>query len=288
MKLRDRAALITGASQGLGAAIAEMFVAEGASVMLCARGGAGLAAVRERLDPRLRGGQRVLTRIADVAEPAEVDALVAEATRAFPQLDILVNNAGVHGPIGAIEEVDWADWIAAINVNLMGTVYPCRALLPRLRALGHGKIINLSGGGATSPMPRLSAYAASKAAVVRFMETLALELAGSGIDVNAIAPGALATRLIDEVIAAGPARVGASYHARMLKVRDEGGTPLAQGAALAVYLASAESDGITGRLISAVWDPWPRLREHWPALAPTDIYTLRRIVPRDRGQDWGD
>jgi len=288
MKLKDRAALITGASQGLGAVIAEMFVAEGASVVLCARSGTALTAISERLQPRLRAGQRVLTRIADVAQPSAVDALVTDAIMAFPQLDILVNNAGVYGPIGAIEDIDWAEWVAAININLMGTVYPCRAMLPHLRALGHGKIINLSGGGATNPLPRVSAYAASKAAVVRFMETLALELEGSGIDVNAIAPGALATRLTDQLIEAGPERAGASFHARMRKIRDEGGTPLEKGAALCVYLASAASDGITGRLISAVWDPWPQMKNHWPEVKSTDIYTLRRIVPRDRGQDWGD
>jgi NAD(P)-dependent dehydrogenase (short-subunit alcohol dehydrogenase family) len=287
MRLQDRAALITGAGQGLGAAIAEAFVAEGASVVLCARSAASLAEVKARLLPSIRPGQQVLTRTTDVADADQVDALVSEAIAAFPQLDILVNNAGVYGPIGPIEEVDWAEWVEAISINLMGTVYPCRALLPHLRARGHGKIINLSGGGATKPLPRASAYAASKAAVVRFVETLAVELEGTGIDVNAIAPGALATRLTDQLIEAGPERAGAAFHESMVKIRDEGGTPLEKGAALSVYLASAASDGITGRLISAVWDPWPQLHEHLAEFKSTDIYTLRRILPGDRGQGWG-
>ena len=118
--------------------------------------------------------------------------------------------------------------------------YTCKTLLPHLVGQGYGKIINLSGGGATSPMPRISAYAASKVAVVRFTETLATEV-GDGIDVNAISPGALATRLLDQVVEAGPDAVGQDFHERMLQIQAEGGTPLEKGSALAVYLASAES-----------------------------------------------
>ena len=151
----------------------------------------------------------------------------------------------------------------------------------------HGRIINVSGGGATNPLPRLSSYAASKAAVVRFTETLALELKEYGITVNAIAPGALATRLMQQLVDAGPERVGAAFHERMKKIQEGGGTPLQLGAELAAYLASDESAGVTGRLIAAQWDPWRTLRERADELDGSDIYTLRRIVPEDRGRDWG-
>jgi 3-oxoacyl-[acyl-carrier protein] reductase len=151
----------------------------------------------------------------------------------------------------------------------------------------HGRIINLSGGGATNPLPRLSSYAASKAAVVRFTETLALELKEYGITVNAIAPGALVTRMMQQLLDAGPGTVGAEFHQRMLKIHESGGTPLQVGAELAAYLASDESAGITGRLIAAQWDPWRTLHEHADELDDSDIYTLRRIVPKDRGRDWG-
>jgi 3-oxoacyl-[acyl-carrier protein] reductase len=167
----------------------------------------------------------------------------------------------------------------------MGTVYPCRALVPHFLANKYGKIINLSGGGATNPLPNISAYAASKAAVVRFTETLAGEV-GAGIDVNAVAPGALATQMMDSAIDAGPDKVGKAFHERMLKLKAEGGTPLIKGAQLCAYLASSESDGVTGKLLSAVWDPWNALSAHRDDLKG-DIYTLRRIVPADRGKDWG-
>ena len=149
-----------------------------------------------------------------------------------------------------------------------------------------GHIIIISGGGATKPLPYLSAYAASKAAIVRFGETLAEELKERGIDVNLVAPGALNTRLLDEVLQAGPERVGQAFYDASLRQKQSGGTPLTRGADLCAYLASAASDGITGKLLSAVWDPWERLEQWRDELDGTDIYTLRRITPEDRGKKW--
>ena len=137
-------------------------------------------------------------------------------------------------------------------------------------------------------MPRISAYAVSKAAIVRFTETLAEEVRGTGIDVNAIAPGALNTRMLAEVLEAGPEKVGQAFYDRSLKQKESGGSPLGRGADLALFLASAASDGITAKLISAVWDDWERWPEHLPELSSSDVYTLRRIAGRDRGFAWGD
>jgi NAD(P)-dependent dehydrogenase (short-subunit alcohol dehydrogenase family) len=135
-------------------------------------------------------------------------------------------------------------------------------------------------------LPRLSAHAASKAAVMRLTETLAEELREFSIDVNAIAPGALNTRLLQEILSAGPEAVGKEFYQKSLKQRDSGGVPPEKAARLCVYLASEMSDGITGKLISAQWDPWENLHKFREQLADSDIYTLRRIVPEDRGLDW--
>jgi 3-oxoacyl-[acyl-carrier protein] reductase len=283
MNLTGRTAIITGASQGLGKAIAERFVAAGADVFLVARGEGEL---RKTADELARSGRRVEIMTADVSGDAACRAIVERAIQVFGHVTALVNNAGVYGPMGRIEDVDWSQWVSAMQVNLFGTVQMCRHLIPHLRERGYGKIVNLSGGGATAPLPMISAYAGSKAAVVRLTETFAEELKDARVDVNAIAPGALNTRLLDEVLSAGPDKVGKQFYERSLKQRDEGGAPLAKGADLAAFLASAESDGITGRLLSAVWDPWPTLPERREQLAKGDIYTLRRIVPEDRGQKW--
>ena len=221
-------------------------------------------------------------------KPQEVQALVDAALSQFGCLDILVNNAGVAGPCGTLETIDWQEWTRAIEINLLGSVLPSRAVLPHFKKVRRGKIIQLSGGGATNPLPHLSAYAASKAAVVRFMETLAEETREHHIEVNAIAPGALNTRMLDQLLGAGPQAIGAHLHERLLQQQQSGGAPLGRGADLAVFLASPLSDGITGKLISAIWDPWPALPDHLADLNSTDIFTLRRILPKDRGMTWGD
>lgn len=285
--LEGRSAIITGASQGLGLAIARAYVGAGASVLLCARDPANLDAAVAEVRGLAAGSQIVDGVVADVSDETAVDRVAARAFALFHRVDVLVNNAGIYGPMGTIEQVDWREWMRAIEINLYGSVLMSRALVSHMRANRYGKIIQLSGGGATNPLPSISAYAASKAAIVRFAETLAEETRDDRIDVNSIAPGALNTRLLDQVIVAGPGKVGDAFYARSLQQKEQGGAPLDRGAALAVFLGSAASDGITGKLLSALWDPWETLSERRGDLAE-DVYTLRRIVPRDRGFTWGD
>jgi NAD(P)-dependent dehydrogenase (short-subunit alcohol dehydrogenase family) len=286
--LENRTAIVTGANQGLGFEIARKYLEAGASVTICARNGALLERAKQQLQPVLRPGREILAQGADVSKSDDVKSVVQATMEKFGHIDILVNNAGVYGPKGAIEDVDWQEWVRAIEINLYGSILMCRAVLPHFRAQGRGKIVQLSGGGATNPLPRISAYAVSKAAVIRFIETLAEEVRENHIDINAIAPGALNTRMLEEVLEAGPTKVGQAFYDRSLEQKRTGGASLDKGAELAVFLGSPLSDGITGKLISAVWDPWSSLPEHLDDLNSTDIYTLRRIVPKDRGMTWGN
>jgi NAD(P)-dependent dehydrogenase (short-subunit alcohol dehydrogenase family) len=286
--LENKTAVVTGANQGLGFEIVRKYLEAGASVTICARNEALLNQAKQQLQSILRPGQEILALSTDVSRIDDVKRVVGATIEKFGHIDILVNNAGVYGPKGAIEDVDWREWTQAIEINLYGSILMCRAVLPHFKAQGHGKIVQLSGGGATNPLPRISAYAVSKAAVIRFIETVAEEVREDHIDVNAIAPGALNTRMLDEILKAGPEKVGAAFYERSLKQKQNGGAPLEKGAELAVFLGSALSNGITGKLISAVWDPWVSFPEHLDELNRTDIYTLRRIVPKDRGQTWGN
>ncbi|MDH4064839.1 MAG: SDR family oxidoreductase [Acidobacteriota bacterium] len=287
-RLAGRSAVITGASQGLGLAIARAYVQAGASVMLCARDAAALDRAREDVAAMARPGQRVAAIRADVSVVEDVAVLFSSALEVLGGLQILVNNAGVYGPMGALEDIDWTEWTRAMDININGSVLPMRAVLPHFKRQRYGKIVQLSGGGATNPLPRIPAYAASKAAIVRLAESVALDVKDWGIDVNSIAPGALNTRMMDQLLAAGTEAVGEVFYERMKTLADGGTTPLEVGAALAVYLGSAQSDGITGRLLSAPWDPWEALEQHRSDLDASDIYTLRRIVPKDRGKTWGE
>jgi NAD(P)-dependent dehydrogenase (short-subunit alcohol dehydrogenase family) len=286
MKLAGTNAIITGANQGLGLEIAKHYVREGANLVICARDVAKLDAAVANLRSMASASQSVEAFVCDVSDEAAVTAFVGQAIACLGSVQVLVNNAGIYGPKGPSESVDWAEWIRAFEINVYGVMLPARAIIPHLKQQGRGKIINLSGGGATQPMPNISAYAGSKAAVVRLTETLAEELRAFQIDVNAVAPGALNTRLLDEVLSAGPELVGAGFYEKALKQRDSGGTSLSLGAELCVYLATRESDGITGKLISAQWDPWRKFDALKGPLDKSDIYTLRRIVPEDRKQDF--
>jgi len=293
MQLQNRYAIVTGGSRGLGIAVAEEFLKQGASVLVCARTLADLEAARERLqsiastqDPSV--SSKVLTQVADISVPDDVERLVQFAIESFGRIDVVVNNAAVQGPIGPIESSDWSEWIRTVQIDLFGTALMCKSVIPHMKAQGQGKIINLSGGGATAPRAQFSAYAVSKAAIVRLTETLAVECQEFGIDINAIAPGVLNTQMLTETLLAGPQVLGAAAYESALKQRENGGTPFEKGVALCVFLASSMSDGITGKLLSAVWDPWETLPDHLHELRDTDIYTLRRIIPKDRGAQWGD
>ena len=287
MNLTGSNVVITGASMGIGRAIAGAFVQAGSHVFLCARTEEPLRQAAEELKRMAAAEQKILWKTRDVSDPAQVGELASLVLNEMGGCDVLVNNAGIHGPKGALDEVSWDEWREAIEVNLYGVALPCRAFIPQMKRKGRGKIINLSGGGATSPRPFFSAYAASKSAVVRLTETLAEEVLPCPIDINAVAPGAINTRLLADALAAGPEKIGAQAYADLLRVRDGGGASPAEAAALVLFLAGPESDGITGKLISAPWDAWKSLPEHREELAATDIYTLRRIVPKDRGKNWG-
>lgn len=271
LKLRKKTALVTGASRGIGAAIAKSFAHEGASLVLCSR----TADVKKVAAGIKASGCDAVAYQTDVSAVEDVRLMVRDVLSQFNKVDILVNSAGVYGPIGQIWKNDQEKWRYAVAVNFFGTVNCITAMLPCMIELRKGKIINLAGGG-EGPFPRFSAYACSKSAVVRLTETLAEELAEYNIDINCIAPGPVNTRLLDEVLAAGSE--AGSFYEKAVRQKQEGGIPADKAAELAVFLASDDSDKITGRLLSAVWDDWRTIDAS--ALVNSPLYQMRRIDNR--------
>lgn len=271
MQLAGRRALVTGAGRGIGRAIARALAGEGARVGLLARSRTQLEETAAELGP-----DRCLVLAADLADEAQLRGAWERLEAAWGGVDILINNAGILGPIGPVQAVDSAAWMEAVRVNLGGCFRCTQLALPGMIRQGYGKIINLSGGGAVTPRPWFSAYSAAKAGVVRFTETLAAEVALHHIDVNAVAPGAVNTRMLDQVLAAGDL-AGAQAQAEAQRQREEGGVDPARPAALVVYLASPRSDGLSGRLLSAVWDDWEHLAV--AEVMRSEHYTVRRVVP---------
>ncbi|MBT4431715.1 MAG: SDR family oxidoreductase [Nitrospinaceae bacterium] len=282
MNLKDRVALITGGSLGIGKATVTKFLDEGAKVAFCARNEQEIkkaVAEFEKINPD------VLSVRADITDKEQVANMVEAATRRFGNIDILVNNAGIYGPIGPSWEVDLDLWEEAMRINLFGTMKVCQAVVPLMIKAGGGKIINIAGGGAAGPFPRYSAYASSKAALVRVTENLSIELSDHNIQVNSIAPGFVVTRLHQQTMDAGD-NAGAEFLQKTRKEMEEGGVDPSVPAALAAYLASPRGDAITGKFISAIWDGWAGFEKHLEDFKKSDVYTLRRIVPAERGMDW--
>lgn len=286
--LRGRTAIITGASGGFGKAVATAFWRSGASLYLTGRSEERLQRLQNELIALPHADQELAFGAFDLLEHDGPRLLVEDAVSRLGTPAVLVNNAAVQVPIGPLWENDTAEWRRTVETNLFVPAELCARVIPLMIDAGYGKIINLSGGGATGPRPNFSAYAASKAALVRLTEVVAEETRRFGIDCNAIAPGAMNTTMLNQVLAAGSELSGTAEYAKAHQQLEQGGTPPERGAALAVYLASPNSDGVSGRLISAVWDPWNRLPDLAARLSGNDIYTLRRIVPRDRELDWGN
>jgi 3-oxoacyl-[acyl-carrier protein] reductase len=279
-------ALITGAPRGLGEFLVHRFWDAGFNLCLVARSEEGLEIISRALP--VKKGQQILCLVCDLANPELVAALAAKVMGCLPRLDVLVNNAAIHGPMGPLWENDFSMWQQVIQVDLLAPVALCRAFVPWMKETGGGSIINLSGGGATGPRANFSAYATAKAGLVRFSETLAEETRPLGIRVNCIAPGAMKTAMLGEVLEKGAGLAGEREFAIASKVFAEGGASMDRVADLVLFLANDASKGITGKLISAVWDDWEHWPEHLDELSSSDVYTLRRITGRDRGFTWGD
>ena len=274
MKLNGRVAVITGAGRGIGRAIALAYAREGAKLALAARSESELEAAVGVVSEL---GAEAIAVPTDVTSQEDTERLARAVADRFGRIDVLVNNAGISGPVGPLQGNDIADWVNTISVNVNGTFLVCRAVIPVMLEQGCGKIINLSGAGATNAWSNMSAYCSSNAAVVRLTEVLAQELDGQGITVNALGPGSVHTSMWDKMTEQA-AEAGADFiHQLGLRVTSGGGASIDECAELAVWLASDESGALTGRLISAATDDFRGLSPRIEEVMAGDAYTLRRV-----------
>jgi 3-oxoacyl-[acyl-carrier protein] reductase len=273
--LDGKLALVVGGSGGIGQAVAAHLSEAGCAVCIVGRTRSGLSSALARLHNT--GHKEIIGLCCEVGDFSRVKQAIRQAVNALGDLDILVNAAGIQAPIGEFVNTDINKWSRNLQVNLMGTVYSCKVALPFLEKRGGGSIINFSGGGATSSRARFSAYAVAKTGIVRFTEVLAEEVRGKMIRVNAIAPGAVNTRMLDEVLLLGE-KAGKKELSEAKQRAKVGGVSAGLAADLVVFLASRQAAGLTGKLISAVWDPW----KTWDPAAIKEImncdkYSLRRL-----------
>jgi len=270
--LDGRKIVITGGSMGIGLTVAQECAKEGASLILISRHYGDLEKAVAIIGDKQTHSYYSL----DVSMPAEVSKMATKVAKDWVSIDGLVNCAGIYGPIGTFDKIDPAEFAHTIEINLLGTFYMCHYFLPLLRKSKRAKIVNYSGGGAAGPFPNYSAYAVSKAAIVRLTENMAVELKSENIDINAIAPGFVVTRLHQETLSAGT-KAGEDFLKKTAEQIAKGSVPPSVPAALTVFLLSPASDGVTGKFISAPWDPWQTPDFVAMLKADPDFAALRRI-----------
>ena len=268
---------------GIGFESARRCLAYGANVMICARGAAALKNAADTLSAEGFAGD-VITGSADVGDERDVEALFAGFAERFGRCDGVVHAAGVYGPIGPITNVEPDAWWQALRINLFGTFLVARAAAKRMQPFGGGRIVLFAGGGASTPFPNYTAYASGKVAVVRFAETIAQELAPE-IEVNAVAPGFVATRLHEQTLAAGEPAAGDFLETTKTALAS-GGVSASVGAEAAAFLVSDAAKGITGKFVAAPYDDYTAWPQQLDALRGSELFTLRRVLPRERGLDW--
>lgn len=265
--LENQVALITGGSRGIGYAVAQAYLREGAKVVICGRDEVQLNKAAADLAPL----GEMMTVHCDVSDFDQVDAMVAQIIARFRRIDILINNAGISMTFGRVGDIDPKRWTYVIAVNLVGTFNCCHAVIPHMLRQKKGKIFNLKGYGADFPSPRVTAYGATKAALVAFTRSLAREYKGTGITANIFSPGMVKTDLL---MSSETTEEGRPYREKVGWFIDMLANPVEVPAALAVKMASPENDGVTGKVFQVMTKP----KFIYRALK----YGLKRLTGRSR------
>lgn len=279
-------ALITGASRGFGRFCASRFWEEGYDLFLVSQSKSKLNSIKNDFLPK--NGQKLVFYACDLSNIENISKLPEAFKKDFSYLNVLVNNAAVQGPIGSFLNNDFLLWENTFKVNFFAPAFLSQIMISFMKNLDNASIINLSGGGSTAPRPNFTAYASSKTALVRFSETLAMELKDFGIRVNCVAPGAMNTDMMGEIFDNGLINCGEKEYSIASNIIKNGGASMDNVANLLILLSGDLGKHITGKLISAVWDNWENWLNYSNQLNSSDLYTLRRITGKDRGIDWGD
>ena len=237
--LSDRWAVVTGAAEGFGRAIAERFLKSGAAVSLWDVN----AALLERTARELAGFGPVHTAVVDVADQAEVEAAVAATLSVSSRIDILIANAGITGGNAPLWEYPVDEWRRVVEVNLTGSFLCCRAIVPTMRSQNYGRIVMLSSVAGKDGNPNAAAYSSAKAGIMALTKSLGKELAATGIAVNCVTPAAARTRIFEQMSQA-------QIDYMLSKIPRGRFVELHELASLVAWLASEENSFSTG----AVWD----------------------------------
>jgi short-subunit dehydrogenase len=274
---------ISGATGFVGLKLAQRLASQGDNLLLSARDENQLKEINRSLS-KSYPNQNFYVFTCDLAQPKSWEIAVGKM-REF-RVNKYLNCSGMQGFVGPSSEITYEEMIRVFNVNLFSSIFFTSYLSETLKKEEKLSIIHFSGGGSTSPRPMFMSYSLSKTSLVRYVENFAAENMNPNIRINVIAPGVMPSKMQKEIINNRGLRDTKDYF-NAEKSLLSGDFDLTKIFNLCNFLFSDESEGITGKLISAEWDNWMEWASHISEIKNSDLYTLRRIVGRDRGQEWG-
>ena len=263
--------ILTGSTSGLGFALFKSLINKNYNLILISKNKKKLIQLKKKYNKK----KNIYIYPVDISEIVKLKKVIDKILKKFKHIDVLINNAGVLGPIGKIEKNNWSKWTKTINTNLLASVLLIKNILPSMKKKKFGRIIQLSGGGATKSMPNFSAYAVSKTGIVRFVETIADECMKNNITINAVAPGAMNTNMLNSGLKAGRNVVGKNYYRALMMQKKTGGVGFEKAIKLIEFLINNKN--INGKLISAIWDNW-RSKNFLKKSINKNMFTLRRKI----------
>ena len=280
MRKKQEICIITGCTSGLGYEILKGFLKKNYKIYGISNNKIKIKMALKKLKEENYNLDNFFLKRVDVSNSIEVKKYVKNISKIEKKIDILISNAGVYGPIGKFEETNTKEWKKAFDINFFGSLNMFREVIPIMKENNYGRIIQISGGGATKSLPMFTSYASAKVAIVRFAETISEELNNYNIKINCIAPGALNTVFLDQALKAGPKKTGENFYKKMIIITKRGGDDMSQTVNLCLQLSNKKSK-INGKIISSLWDKWSKFVNN-DALNRNDVYTLRRIIGSDR------
>jgi NAD(P)-dependent dehydrogenase (short-subunit alcohol dehydrogenase family) len=274
LSIKDKVIVVFGGSKGIGYSIARGCLNAGAKTIIASSDPKHLMEL-EKDFPNLK----VIK--CDVTSYEDIENLYNEVEQKIGPVYGIVCSAGIYGPICPLEETSFKTWEKALDINLTGVVRCIHPIIGKMKQRRQGRIILMSGGG-QGPMPNFSSYIAAKGGVWRLTESLGSEFAPFNVYLNAIAPGAVNTTFLDEVLSAGKDKAGALFYENSLIQKQSGGTPPEKAVECAMYLLSQESDRLYGKIISAVWDKYSEF-QNLNEISQSEIYTMKRVINKNGG-----
>lgn len=270
---KDKVVFITGASGTIGKVIATLFLNKGSKVAVFSRSIKMTIVDEWGIDTNIG---ELFPLKGDITDFDQINSAITNTIDKYGKIDALINCAGIIGPIGPIEQNSIDDWVRTINTNLIGIYFAIKTILPFMLEAKRGKIINFSGGGAAYGRENFSAYSASKAGVVRLTESVSMELFDKNIQINAIAPGAILSKMWSEVERLGN-EAGEMANSELTRLKQSSNNPIEPLLDLIKFLLTEKSNFLTGKLISAKYDDWKDFDNKQEMIRNSDLYTLRRM-----------